>query len=285
MTNLGRGLDALISTSPDPVDKSAGIATINVNQVVPNRFQPRKVFDQEKLKELSESLIKNGIIQPIIVTRRDEGQYELVAGERRLQAAKMAGIDKVPVIIRSLSESEQLQLALIENIQREDLNAIEEALAYNQLCEQFNYTHTKIAEIVGKDRVTITNYIRLLKLSEKIQKMLLENKLTPGHARAILQVAQHLQDDFADSIVVNNLSVRKTELKAKKIKKTGAVDIVLPLFEVEEENPNRIHEEHLSKIYNGKVTISPNSSKGKICFHYYSENELNLLLKSFDKQW
>ena len=285
MTNLGRGLEALIGSSLHPVDKSSGIATINVNQVVPNRFQPRKVFDEEKLKELSESLIKNGIIQPIVVTRRDEGQYELVAGERRLQAAKMAGIDKVPVIIRSLSESEQLQLALIENIQREDLNAIEEALAYSQLYEQFHYTHTKIAEIVGKDRVTITNYIRLLKLSEKIQKMLLDNKLTPGHARAILQVPQHLQDDFADSIVVNNLSVRKTELKAKKIKKTGAVDIVLPLFAEEEENPNRIHEEHLSKIYNGKVTISPNTSKGKICFHFYSENELNLLLKSFDKQW
>ena len=177
MTRLGKGLEALISSGPESIDKTTGITTIDVDHIKPNRFQPRKKFKPEKLQELANSLKENGIIQPIIVTKRDESQFELVAGQRRLEAAKLAGFDEIPVIIRSVSLKEQLQFAIIENVQREDLTAIEEAQAYQQLNTEFDLTHAQISDIVGKDRATITNLIRLLKLNDDIQNMILDEKL------------------------------------------------------------------------------------------------------------
>ncbi|MDY6915935.1 MAG: ParB/RepB/Spo0J family partition protein [Candidatus Cloacimonadota bacterium] len=284
MTRLGRGLDALLQTLPESTDKTTGITTVEVDHIVPNRYQPRKVFDEDKLRELADSIQQNGLIQPVIVTKRDDTeQYELVAGERRLQAAKLAGLDKIPVIIRSISKREQLQLAIIENVQREDLNPIEEAMAYQQLVEDFGFTHSKIAETVGKDRATITNFLRLLKLEESIREKMLNEKISPGHARAILQVKPELQEEFASYIVENKLSVRKAETKARKIKKSGVVQN--PMHLEAERNVNQEHKETLERMFNVKVKVSDSKTKGKISFYYNTENEFEHLLKIFEKRW
>ncbi|MCK4654104.1 MAG: ParB/RepB/Spo0J family partition protein [Candidatus Cloacimonetes bacterium] len=282
MTRLGKGLEALINSGPESTDKTTGITTIKIDHIKPNRFQPRKIFNEKKLQELANSLKENGIIQPIIVTKRDDSQYELVAGERRLEASRLAGYDEIPVIIRSVSPKEQLLFSIIENVQREDLTAIEEAKAYQQLNEDFELTHAQISEIVGKDRVTITNLIRLLKLSENIQQLILNDKLSPGHARAILQVDEDLQEEFASLILRNILSVRKAELEAKRIKETGAVSKqkttspVIPEF--------KDYEKKLKKLYKTKIKISGKNDKGRISFYYNSEEGLGNLLNLLEKK-
>ena len=282
MTRLGKGLEALINSGPESTDKTTGITTIKIDHIKPNRFQPRKIFNEKKLQELANSLKENGIIQPIIVTKRDDSQYELVAGERRLEASRLAGYDEIPVIIRSVSPKEQLLFSIIENVQREDLTAIEEAKAYQQLNEDFELTHAQISEIVGKDRVTITNLIRLLKLNENIQQLILNDKLSPGHARAILQVDEDLQEEFASLILRNILSVRKAELEAKRIKETGAVSKqkttspVIPEF--------KDYEKKLKKLYKTKIKISGKNDKGRISFYYNSEEGLENLLNLLEKK-
>ena len=214
-SNLGRGLNSLIR-EVEPDDKvQTGISTLPVSSISPNQNQPRKHFDPVKLQELADSIKKNGIIQPLIVTKTEGGEYELIAGERRLQAARLAGMAEVPVVIRSVSKKEQFQLAIIENIQREDLSPIEEALAYRDLSEMFDLTHAQIAEIVGKDRATVSNSIRLLKLPENVREMIVEETITPGHARAILSVEEEYQERFAEYIIRYKLSVRQAEDKAR----------------------------------------------------------------------
>ncbi|MDP8201971.1 MAG: ParB/RepB/Spo0J family partition protein [Candidatus Tenebribacter burtonii] len=283
MTKLGKGLEALISAVPESTDVSTGITTIKTDKIKPNRYQPRKLFNSEKLQELANSLKENGIIQPIIVTTTDEGDYELIAGERRLEASKLAGFSEIPVIIRSVSPKEQLQFAIIENVQRENLTAIEEAKAYQQLNEEFKLTHAQISEIVGKDRVTITNFIRLLKLSNDIQLMILNDQISSGHARAILQVDEELRDEFSQLIIKNKLSVRKTEEEAKRIKETGLVShskkkkVVIDIPELKE------FEKNLKHKFKSKVKISDNNYKGKVSFYYSSQDELKKLLDKLGK--
>ncbi len=282
MSKLGRGLDALIDSGPEAIDKTTGITTVKVAFIKPNRFQPRKVFKEDKLKELARSLQENGLIQPIIVTKRDRSEYELIAGERRLEAAKIAGFDEIPVIIRSVSPREQLQFAIIENIQREDLNAIEEAIAFHQLSEDFGLTHFQISEIIGKERTTISNSIRLLKLNENIKQMVLDGKLSSGHARAILQVDEKLQEEFANYILENSFSVRKAESEAKRIRETGSV---LKVKEENSENPKIFQiEEKLNNVFKVKVRISEKNNKGKITFFYSSKEEFDKLLSGFEKK-
>lgn len=276
MTRLGKGLEALIDTGPESIDKTTGITTIKVDMIAPNRYQPRKKFDSEKLKELADSLKESGIIQPIIVTKKDETKYELIAGERRLEASKLAGLEEVPVIIRSVSAKEQLQFAIIENVQREDLNAIEEAQAYAKLSKEFGLKHSQIAELVGKDRVTVTNLIRLLKLAPEVQDMLLQSKLTSGHARAILQVDKNLQRDFAEHIQQENLSVRKAEMEAKQIKEDGEI--------FKKSTKKRIAyfertEKDLAGKLKIKVKISGNEKTGKISLHFKSKQEFENLIE------
>lgn len=283
MTRLGKGLEALISSVPESTDVSTGITTIKTDKIKPNRYQPRKLFNSEKLQELANSLKENGIIQPIIVTTKDEGEYELIAGERRLEASKLAGFSEIPVIIRSVSPKEQLQFAIIENVQREDLTAIEEATAYHQLNEEFKLTHAQISEIVGKDRATITNFIRLLKLSDNVQQMILNDQISSGHARAILQVDEELRDDFSQLILKNKFSVRKTEEEAKRIKETGLVFLSKKQKELIEIPELRDYEKNLKKKYNSKVKISDNNYKGKVSFYYSSQDELNMLLEKLGK--
>jgi ParB family transcriptional regulator, chromosome partitioning protein len=280
MTRLGKGLDALIRSGPESTDGTTGITTLKIEFISPNRYQPRKFFDQEKLGELAVSLKENGIIQPIIVTKRDQTKYELVAGERRLEAAKLAGFDEVPVIIRSISLKEQLQFAIIENVQREDLNALEEAEAYHQLNDEFSMTHAQISEIVGKDRATVTNLIRLLKLDERIRQMILEGKLSPGHARAILQVKAELQNEFADYVSANKLSVRKAESAAKRINETGQIKEASVKLKKQENSSD--NEKRLSERYSSKVRISQKNNKGKISFYFDSGDEFAELLSKFD---
>jgi ParB family chromosome partitioning protein len=280
MTKLGRGLEALIGSVPENQDQIMGVTTLRISEIVPNRFQPRRTFDKDKLQELADSLKENGIIQPIIVTKRDDSLYELIAGERRLEASKLAGFREVPVIVRSVTPKEQLQFAIIENVQREDLNAIEIAKAYQQLNEDFHLTHAQISEIVGKDRATISNFIRLLKLNDRIQDMILSNFLSSGHARAILQVDEDLQEEFAELIVKNKYSVRKAESEAKKIKLRGTVSIHRTVIIKRDQLLD--YENRLAKKYKTKVTIKENKRNGKITLYFNSEEELNRIIGELD---
>ncbi len=281
MKRLGKGLDALINSTPESTDETTGITTIKVDNIAPNRFQPRKEFNLEKLQELANSIEESGIIQPIIVTKKDDSKYELIAGERRLEASKLAGYEEVPVIIRSVSAKEQLQFAIIENVQREDLSAVEEAKAYQQLNKDFDLTHTQIADIVGKDRATVTNLIRLLKLDEEIQKLVLEKKLTPGHARTILQVDEKFRKGFSDKIINNGLSVRKSEQEAKRIKKSGTLS---KQKSKSKKIPELIDfEKTLNSVYKTKVKISGDKGSGKISFYYKSENKLEQLIEKLEE--
>ncbi len=281
MTRLGRGLDALIKTGPESIDRSTGLTTVKLKYIIPNRFQPRKAFNQEKLQELANSLKKNGIIQPIIVTKRKEDLYEIIAGERRFEAAKLAEFEEISVIIRSVSSQEQLQYAIIENVQREDLNAVEEAKAYQQLHDEFNLTHIQISEIVGKDRATISNFIRLLKLNENIQLLLLESKIYPGHARAILQVDEDLQESFAELIETERYSVRKAEVTARKINKTGKMP--QPKATGQEREYYSELEYKLMDRFKTRIRISERNHKGRVCFYFNSQKDFNKLIKELEK--
>lgn len=277
---LGRGLEALIRDIPERTNQATGITTVKVENISPNRYQPRKSFDQAKLKELSDSIKQNGIIQPIIVTKKDDSDYELIAGERRLEAAKLAGFEEVPVIIRSVSKKEQLQFAIIENIQRENLNAVEEAKAYQQLVEEFNMTHAQISEIMGKDRVTITNSLRLLRLSTGIQDYIINGELTAGHARAILQVDDSLQEGFAKYLAENSTSVRQAEELAKSWEQPRShTRQVKPKM-----NTNVIEETELKQIYRVGVKIEDRNGKGKIIFKFGNDEEKKQLLEQLMKQ-
>jgi ParB family chromosome partitioning protein len=278
MKRLGKGLDALIKIESESVDKTTGITTLKISYIHPNRYQPRKKFNDEKLIELSKSLKENGMIQPIIVTKQDNTNYELIAGERRWRAAKLAGFSEIPVIVRSVSPQEQLQYAIIENIQRENLNPIDEAKAFKQLNEEFNLTHSKISEMMGKDRATITNSIRLLKLPEIIQDLILTSKITSGHARAILQLEEKYQIDFANYIVENKLSVRKAEIMSKKINEFGWDNIE---NNHKKNNQNSVFgelEKTLNFKYRTNVKIKGNASKGKIIFTYKNQKEYKQLI-------
>ena len=280
---LGRGLDALIRSIDEQENPNTGITTVTVNRILPNRNQPRKVFEQAKLLELSESIKAKGIIQPIIVTKTDESEYELIAGERRLEAAKLAGLTEVPVIVRSVSQKEQLQLALIENIQRENLNPIEEANAYQQLVDEFQMNQVQISEIMGKDRTTITNSLRLLKLSNAIQDMILGGAISSGHARAILSVDEEKQQDFAREIVDNALSVRQAEEKArefhpeKKAKKERTPSAPKDPYLVS-------IEEQLSEVLGFKTTIHDKENKGKIIIEYNDQQEFDDLIRKLNRE-
>lgn len=274
---LGRGLDSLISKLPEQTSSETGITTVKIDFIHPNKYQPRKLFDRVKLEELANSIKENGIIQPIIVTKSvDQEGYELIAGERRLEACKIAGYDEIPVIIRSVSPKEQLLYSIIENVQREDLNAIEEALAYKQLIEEFAMSQTEVAEMMGKDRSTITNTLRLLKLVPLVQKMLLESEITAGHCRAILQVPEAEQLDFAKKVVADKLSVRKAEelaqnwnISPKKRERTFV--------------RRKEIESALTAQLDLKIKVEERNGKGKVVIQYSNEEELNKLLSALKK--
>ncbi|MCK4357216.1 MAG: ParB/RepB/Spo0J family partition protein [Candidatus Cloacimonetes bacterium] len=269
MNKLGKGLEALIKVSDEEIK---GINLIDIKNIKFNPYQPRKSDNQQKLQELADSISENGVIQPVIVRKIDNGNYELIVGQRRLTAAKLAGFDKVPVIIRTVKEVEMLELSIIENIQRENLNPIDEALAYERLVNEFKLTHDRIAEIVGKSRVAITNTIRLLKLPSEVLQMMKEGILSSGHARAILQVVSKLQLEFANFIVKNKLSVHSAEDAAKTFGKTKKK------FRGIKKDVNVLElENNLSKIFGAKVKLI-GLKKGKLEIYFYSEDELNKII-------
>jgi ParB family transcriptional regulator, chromosome partitioning protein len=211
-SGLGKGLGALISSANS---EESGVREIKINEIEPNLNQPRKNFNDEKLLQLSESIKQHGIVQPIIVKREDE-TYRIVAGERRWRAARLAGLTSVPVIIKELSNKQVMEIALIENLQREDLNAIEEAEAFERLIKEYNLTQEEVSTAVGRSRSAIANSIRLLVLSEKIKGFVINGELSSGHARALIAIQDSsLQQNIADEVISKNLNVRETEKLVK----------------------------------------------------------------------
>jgi len=266
-TALGRGLDALIP------DKGENITHIDTGRILPGKQQPRKVFNESALKELSASIKEKGVLQPILVSRTGDGSFYLIAGERRWRAATLAGLKKIPAIIKNVDSRESLEMALIENIQREELNPIETAEGFNRLLQEFSLTQEDLADKVGKERATVANYLRLLKLPSEIKDMLYAGKLSMGHARALLALEGKInQVEAARKIIKNGLSVRETELLAQKTKKSAKIP---------RDNDPQIAslEEKLLRHLGTKVHIAQkNKKRGKIEIEYYSLEELNRLL-------
>jgi len=273
---LGRGLESLFGDVDVRNDDS--VQFIDINDIKPNSSQPRQIINEEKIDELAASITSHGIIQPILLKRSGNG-YEIAAGERRWRAARKAGLKQVPGIIRELSDEQLMMVALIENIQREDLNPIEEAEAFHRMCGEFKLTQENISKSVGKSRPYITNSLRLLKLPEEIQRMVLEGKLSNGHARTLITLENaKKQTTIAEKIVADNLSVRETEklvkeaseekTPAKKKTREKSTDV----FEVEEE---------LKKILGTKVTIKHRGKRGKLEIEYFSREELERLIEIF----
>lgn len=283
---LGKGLSALIPDEPlieiiDTADSDEKITLIDIYQLEPNREQPRKDFDEEALDELVASIAKHGVIQPIIVRKQSKG-YEIVAGERRWRAAKKAGLKEVPAIVKELSQVEVSQIALIENLQREDLNPIEEAFAYKNLSEKYNLTQEEISQAVGKSRPYISNIMRLLNLEEEIMELISKGTITSGHGRALLALEDgDIRKKLCKTIVENNLSVRETERLVKeflenkekskasdKSKNSSSKDpIILGI------------EESLRKFFGTKVVVTKGKKKGKIEIEYYNDEDLDRILE------
>ncbi|HML95498.1 MAG TPA: ParB/RepB/Spo0J family partition protein [Thermodesulfobacteriota bacterium] len=269
---LGRGLDALIPKET----ASAGFILASIHDVRPNLRQPRKEFDDEAISELSISIKEKGVLQPLIVRRSGQG-YEIIAGERRWRAAQKAGVNKVPIIIKEATDSEALELALIENLQRRDLNPIEEATGYRQLIEDFGLTHEDVAARIGKDRSTVTNQLRLLRLPEEAQKALVEGEISAGHARALLSLESASDMKAAlDAVRKQKLSVRNTEALVKKM--SGAAKNAAKAEEAKEEDPFiRSLADEFKRALSTKVRIVYNNGRGRIEIDYYSTDELERL--------
>lgn len=289
---LGRGLNTLIPTGePAEKDNAAKHAsttkvevkevikkveqTLNINKIEPNKNQPRKHFDEDSLAELADSIKQFGVIEPLVVTKRKGGFYEIIAGERRWRAARLAGLKEVPVVIKDYTDREVVEIALIENIQREDLNPIEEALAYDRLIKEYNLKQDEVAERVSKSRTTITNSLRLLKLGERVQQMLIDDMLSTGHVRTLISIADtELQYEAAQYIFDKKLSVRETENYVKRLLTAKPK----PQKESETEDISFLYkdiEERLKNILGTKASIkSKNKGKGKIEIEYYSEDDL-----------
>ncbi len=290
-TGLGKGLDLLIpdidaeeltaKRGNENENSTGGPVLLKINDIEPNRNQPRKKFNEDALQELSESIRQFGVIQPLVVQKRED-YYEIIAGERRWRASKLAGIKEVPVIIKDYSEQEIVEIALIENIQREDLNPIEEAQAYRRLINDYNLKQDELAERISKSRTAITNSMRLLKLSDDVQQMLIEDMISSGHARALLSIEdQEKQYQLALKIMDEKLSVRETEKLVKQLSnpKPEKTKPVLENAFVYEDIERKIKE-----IVGTKVKVNhKQNGKGKIEIEYYSDNELERLLELFMK--
>ena len=276
---LGKGLDSLIAdkvgTSNEKTDAKNEVM-VNINKVEPNKEQPRKNFDEDALLELSESIKQFGVLQPLLVVDRKD-YYEIIAGERRWRAAKLAGVKEVPVIVKEYTDQEVVEISLIENIQRENLNPIEEAIAYKRLLNEFNLKQDEVAERVSKSRTAVTNSMRLLKLCDKVQQMVIDDMISTGHARALLGITdEEKQYTLAQKIFDEKISVRDTEKLVKKMQKQKNA----PAKEVNPEKKKldavyQEAEEKMKTILGTKVIINQKDSmKGKIEIEYYSPDEL-----------
>lgn len=280
---LGRGLDSLISMDDTPAKGTSAINDIPLSQITPNPDQPRTDFDEEALQELATSIRELGIIQPISLRKTGEESYQIIAGERRYRAAKIAGLTTVPAYIRTARESELTEMALIENIQREDLNSIEIALTFKKLIEQYQLTQERLSERIGKKRATIANFLRLLKLPAEVQLGLRDKLVDMGHARALLSLSDpHLQLKLYERILKEGLSVRRVEQLAKEM----AGEAAAAKTAKKEKAANHdfdILKEHLSRRFQTPVQFTcDRSGKGKITFPFKNEDELEKLITIFD---
>ena len=283
---LGRGLDALFADqapvvqpeeaaeSPAAADEQNAVVYINVNDIKPNENQPRKIFNEEKISELSASILEHGIIQPLVVRKSSAG-YEIVAGERRWRAARKAALKEVPCLIRKFSDEENMLIAIIENMQREDLNPIEEAEGLNQMIKTYGLTQEEVSKSVSKSRPYITNALRLLKLPPQIQDLVTEGKISTGHARALISVTdKKLQAELCRKIIEDGLSVRKIE----QLVQAAGKQKKLPVKKIK--SADTIHvENELKNIFGTRVSIEQKGKKGKIELEYYSAEELNRLIE------
>lgn len=281
---LGRGLDSLISMDDTPARGSSAINDIPLSQISPNPDQPRTNFDADALEELATSIRELGIIQPLSLRKVGPDSYQIIAGERRFRAASIAGLDSVPAYIRSANEAELTEMALIENIQREDLNAIEIALTFRKLIDQYNLTQERLSERIGKKRATIANFLRLLRLPAEVQLGLRDKRLDMGHARALLSIeSPQLQLKLYNEILKNGLSVRRVEELAKAYN-NAETNETKP--EAKQPSANRdfdILRKHLSQSFGTKVQFScDRSGKGKITFPFKNDDELAKLITIFD---
>ncbi|HJD26522.1 MAG TPA: ParB/RepB/Spo0J family partition protein [Candidatus Blautia intestinipullorum] len=301
-SGLGRGLDALFPEktvqskhqdtkkadnavnsliSQDKEEKNSGVMMVKISKVEPNREQPRKKFDEDSLLELSESIKQYGVLQPLLVSDKKD-YYEIIAGERRWRAAKLAGIKEIPIIIREFSNQETVEISLIENIQREDLNPVEEAMAYKRLIDEFHLKQDEIAERVSKSRTAVTNSLRLLKLDPRVQNMVIEEMITAGHARAILGISDpDTQEMVAAKVFDHKLSVRETEELVRKIlnpsKKKEKVS------NTAEDAVYESLEEKMKGITGTRVFIRrKKNNKGKIEIEYYSRDDLERIIDLFE---
>ena len=284
---LGKGLDSLI------VNKNEGVVAVNpeqhgapvevdIDKVEPNKLQPRKNFDEDKLQDLAENIKLHGIINPLIV--QDRGSYyEIIGGERRWRAARIAGFKKVPVIIMNLSEQEFVEISLIDNIQREQLNPIEEAMAFARLIDEFKLKQDEVAERVSKSRTTITNALRLLKLDKRVQDMIVDDKLTTGHARAMLAITDSdKQYEFAEKAFDEKMSVRDVEREVKKLMSEKSSDKKPKAAGIDPQLQAIYHDtqEKLKGVLGTKVFINAKDNKsGKLEIEYYSQDELNRIIE------
>jgi len=278
---LGRGLDALLPGLTVGEADSQDFFQCDVAQIRPNRFQPRKNFPAAELQELARSIGEQGVIQPLLVRPEQDG-YELIAGERRLRAAKLAGLEQVPVIVKSIGDAQQLELSIIENIQREDLNPIEEALAYKRLIEEFDLTQEQAAERVGKSRATVTNLLRLLQLPDEIRTSIKDGTISMGHARALLGAATAAQQRAAwRTVISKHLSVRDTERLINRLKSERKPTSAATAGE--QEPYFRDLCDRLSRQFGTRVRINRRGRKGRVEIDFYSNDDLDRLLDMFGK--
>ena len=283
---LGKGIDAMISGDDTEAKKVVKevikeVDTIDINKIEPNSNQPRKNFNEDKIHELAESIKQHGLIEPLIVQKGKKGFYTIIAGERRWRAAREAGVKEIPVVVKEYSDQQVMEIALIENIQREDLNAIEEAEAYERLIKDFNLKQDEVAERVSKSRVAITNSLRLLKLDPRVREMIIEDKIKSGHARALLSVTDpEEQYRLAVMIFDNSMSVRETEKMVKKY----LADKDKPTKEAKKKDTQteliyKDYEEKLKTVIGTKVNINnKGKGKGKIEIEYFSPDEFDRII-------
>ncbi len=286
---LGKGLEALMSDAEKEVSNEvktaaevvSGELEVDVDKLLPNPHQPRTEFDKEALQELADSIKENGVIQPVLVEKADGDNYYIIAGERRTRAAKLAGLKKIPVRVQKFSEEKKLEVALIENIQREDLNALEEALAYRKLMDMCGITQDEVAKRVGKNRTTVTNALRLLKLPEDMQTSLANDEITAGHARALLSVTNPADQRILFArILGQDLSVRETERQAAELNGGGKAAVKKTSKPVEKKDPDISSiEERFIEALGTKVQLKGSLEKGSLQIEYFSRDDLDRIFQ------
>lgn len=284
---LGKGLDMLFESAPQEDEAAAessvspqDVSETQLTLIEPNRNQPRRSFDPEKIDELAQSIREHGLIQPIIITPAQNGRYTIVAGERRWRAAKKAGLKTVPTVIREYSPEETAQIALIENLQREDLNPIEEAAGYRRLMDEFSLTQEAVSEKIGKSRSAVANSLRLLSLDDELQKLVSDGKISGGHARALLAVGDNdARRELADKIISGGLNVRQAETLAKKLSKPKRTKPQQPSNDAYTAELERIGD-RISSELGTKVSISETKKRGRIEIEYYGADDLERILSA-----